>query len=418
MIFAKVFTITLALGPPGSPRCAGPLTRAAVIECAKSASPRVRADHERVAVARGDADAARVVFPSNPVVSLTAGQRWNTTGQRALNVTGSISQRIEVAGARGKRRRVAAAEVTTREHEATVTERDVTAEALLAYYDVLAAREELEVLERGVATASRLAEVADGRASIGSGAGIEADLARADATALRERLALAKGRIAVSEAQLSSALGLDPGGPQPEVRGSLEPLSTPNGLADSIRSARQRPEVTAAQSQRQVEQARLGVLRRERVPAPSLSVFAQTDGFNERIVGGGISFPIPLPFPLGRTNRGEIRAAQARIREADERSAATTRMTTLEVATAHHELDARQEAADVYSESAQASARQTLEDLSGEIESGRVPVRDALLAQQSLLALLLRAVESQHQLCRASVELVLASGASFEGGAR
>ena len=220
----------------------------------------MRADQERVAVARGDAEAARVVFPSNPVVSLTAGQRWNTTGQRALNVTGSLSQRIEVAGARRQRRRVAAAEVTTREHEAAVTERDVTAQALLAYYDVLAAREEVEVLEQGVATASRLAEVAEGRASIGSGAGIEADLARADATALRERLALAKGRGAVAEARLSSSLGLDPSGPQPEVRGDMEPLSTPKGLGAAMRGAHERPEVVAAQSQRQVEQARLGVL--------------------------------------------------------------------------------------------------------------------------------------------------------------
>ncbi|MCA9717876.1 MAG: TolC family protein [Myxococcales bacterium] len=403
-------------GPPDTP-CSGPLTREAVIACATQQSPRVRADEARVAAARGEADAARVLLPTNPNVAITVGQRWNTLGDRAVNVSGTLSQRLEIAGERRKRAAVADAEIDARARAAEVTERDVIADALLAYYDVLAVREEVTIVARGLATAERLRGVAEARAAAGLGAPLASELAAAEVARFVEHVALARGRVRVAESRLAVALGLDPTAPPPEVRGSLTPLATSDDVDDALRVASTRPELERARAEKRAREAQLALSRRERAPAPSLSFFVQTDGFNERVIGGGLSLPILLPHPLGRTNKGEIAAARARVREADERVAAAARVLSVEATTAYHEYAARREAAGAYSAHADASARRSLDALADEIERGRLPVRDALLTQQSLIDLLLRSTRSRHQLCLASVTLVLASGARFDGGA-
>jgi cobalt-zinc-cadmium efflux system outer membrane protein len=418
MFVTNLLMLVLAGGPGPEPGCTGPLTRHAVVRCATAASPRLRADRVRVEIARGEANAARVILPYNPTLSVTAGQRWNTVGARAINVTGNLSQRIEIGGQRRKRREAADADVAARQAESEITEREIVAKALLAYFDVLAARREVEVIDRGVETAQRLREVAEARASAGLGVPLEEDLAAAEVAALRENAALARGRVRVAEASLASALGLDPAQKLPPVRGELKPFAVPAGLSAAAAGANARPEIARQQSQRDAAQARLKLLKRERIPSPMLSFFAQTDGFNERVLGGGISFPIPLPHPLGRTNKGRIEAERSRIRESEERIAAENRAVTLEATVAYHEFEARRDAASAYDPAARTSANHSLEDLHEQIEQGRLPVRDALLTQQALLRLLLRGIESEHALCRASVALLLAAGAPFDGGSR
>ncbi len=414
--FSLLFSLLAVQPQPDA--CRGPFDRDAVVRCAAAASPRVRADREAVTAAQADASAAGVLLPSNPIASVTVGRRWNTTGDRATNVTGSLSQQVEIAGQRRRRIDVAAAEREARESQTEGTERDVVADALLAYYDVLAAREELDIIERASATAARLREVARARAEAGLGNPMETQLAAADEAGLRERAALSRGRVLVAQTRLASALGMDPTAEAPQVHGGLDPLPGPRDLQVATNAATARPEVRHLEARRRAEAARVRLLQRERMPSPSFSVFAQTDGFNERIVGGGLSFPIPLPFPLGRTNKGQIEAAQARTREADQRVEAAGRQMTLEATLAHHDLGARAEAAAAYPADTRDAAQQSLKALAGEIEGGRLPVRDALVTQQALIELLLRAVEADHALCRASVALALASGARFGGGAR
>lgn len=418
MILLQLILFALAPGQAPDSACAGPLTRQAVIRCATEASPRLQADRERIAVAEGEADAARVVLPSNPTAAFTVGQRWNTVGDQSLNVSGTLTQRIEIAGQRRMRKAAAQADVRAHEHAAEATEREVVAQALFAYYDVLAAREELSVVQRGHATATGLHDVAAGRVRAGLGTPVDDDLAAAEAAALHEQVALAQGRVRVAEARLASALGLDPAAPLPEVRGELKPVAVPSGLQPASEAARGRPEIAQREADREAAQARLRLLERERAPNPALSFFAQTDGFNERVIGGGLSFPIPLPAPLGRTNKGEIAATRARIREADARLDAQGREVALETTVAYHEYEARKEAASAYGAGEQSSVRASLDGLSREIEQGRLPVRDALLTQQLLIASQLRAIESKHALCRAAVALAVASGADLGGGGR
>ena len=80
---------------------------------------------------------------------------------------------------------------------------------------------------------------------------------------------------------------------------------------------RLRGEVAAAEMERQVLERRLALVRRERVPNPTLSAFGERGEINDRILGVGLSIPIPLPAPVGRTRAGEIAETMAQIRAAE-----------------------------------------------------------------------------------------------------
>lgn len=414
MQFLQIFILLLRV--EATEGCDGPLERDDVIACARASSPSVAADRERVAVARGDERSARVMLPSNPEVGFSAAYRRNDVGENAVNLYGTLSQEIEVAGQRRRRIATATAEREAASQRVEVTERDAIAEALIAYYEAIAARRELEVLESTRETTELLEKVARERARAGSAAPIEIDLAEAEKAGVHEQVELARGRMEQAQTRLAVLVGLRPGA-RPEVRGDLDPMPAPTGLAEDDELANL-PELTLAASQTRAASARLELLRRERAPNLRLQFIVQQDGFNELVVGGGVSLPIPLPAPLGRTNKGAIEAARASIREAEARRAAVKRTVTLEVALAERELLARKRAVAAYDDAAIERARTSLQDLADQASAGRIDLRSALITQRTLLELLLRQVRARYELCRASVELARATNTLKEGRAR
>ncbi len=408
--------LLLGGAPPDPSICSPPLDRPSVAECARRNSPALRADVERIATARGQTLEARTILPANPTVDFSLAGRVDDTGRTALNMYGTLTQPIEIGGQRRRRMAVVEAQREVYEQQAALTERQVVAAALLAYYDALAAERELEIVQRATQTAALVLRLATERKAAGIGTGLDQQLASGLHARQLEQLALARGRLNEAKARLSSLTGLDPTVHGSSPTGELEPLPLPDdALADlGRRSVRQRPEIAAARAMQRTESRRLELLGRDRIPDPSLSVFVQRDGFDERVIGGGISIPIPLPAPLGRVARGRIDATRVRVREAQARVSAHERQAQLETATAFHHYRARREAAQAYPPNASTARRDALDELVAEIEAGRLPVREALVTQDALLDALLREVEARHQLCRATVELALAAGLALE----
>ena len=400
----QAITLFLVLsGGDATDTCRGPLTRDDVIECARTHSPGVLADRELVAGAKGQEKEARVMLPSNPEVEFSAAYRQGPGGQRATNYYGRISQEVEIAGQRRRRMAAAQADREAASRRVEVTERDVLADALVAYYDAIAAQRELEVLEGTVETAKLLEDVARERARAGAAAPIEIDLAEAEKTGVREQAELARGRMEMAQTRLAILVGLEPGA-RPELRGDLDPLPVTIDRIDEEAVA-DRPELAEVGARQKAARARLGLLQRTRAPNLRFQLFVQNDGFDELVLGGGLSLPIPLPAPLGRTNKGAIEAARADIRETEARRDAVRRDITLEAAMAERQLAARRRAAEAYDDEQIARARASLQDLADQAAAGRLDLRNALVTQRTLLELLLRRVRAQHELCRASVAL-------------
>jgi cobalt-zinc-cadmium efflux system outer membrane protein len=61
-------------------------------------------------------------------------------------------------------------------------------------------------------------------------------------------------------------------------------------------------------------------------------------------------------------------------------------------------------------------ARESLRRMASEIETGRLAVRDAVVAQEALIDLLLAALVAKEDLCMASVGLARAAGIELERG--
>jgi len=309
------------------PPCAGAWDAAKVVRCALAASPEVRQAREALATIAGRRTTAEVWLPSNPVVAATIAHRRRPPPEsaEALNWSVNLSQEFEIAGQRGLRVDAADAQAAAQRRRVAVAEQEVAAGALGAYYEAVAAQETLRFAEDLSRTAQALAAYAEGRAKEAVLAGVEADVARAEATRLGLVRFEAERRLAESRTALALLLEVDPTGLT--LDGSLAPApasALPPGQLEE-QALRLRGEIAAAEIERQVLERRLAVVRRERVPNLTLSAFAERGEIDDRIFGFGLSVPLPLPSPVGRTRAGEIAETLAQIRAAEASTERRTR---------------------------------------------------------------------------------------------
>ncbi len=378
----------------------------AAARCALAASPVVRADEAAIAAARARADRARTLLPDNPQVDLLlAGRRPPGGGKTVLNVYGTLRQPLEIAGQRRARKRVAAADLDASAADAKASRRQIAADAALAYFDAIAAARRLAAVEGVVEVATELERLAREREGAGISSGLQADLAHAARIEAAARVITARAERDAARAELAAMLGRD--AKAIEVSGELAPIDTGDRGAE-------RPELAASRARIEQQTRTKAVLRRERVPNPSLSFTVQRDGFAELVLGGGISLGIPLPSPLGRTPKAAIAETEANTRRARAELDATARAIGREEALAEAAVQARKDALALYDDATVTRANETLGSLKEAIAGGTVDLRDAMLAQRTLLELLEGRIAAEHGLAVASVELAHASGRDLE----
>jgi cobalt-zinc-cadmium efflux system outer membrane protein len=177
-----------------------------------------------------------------------------------------------------------------------------------------------------------------------------------------------------------------------------------------------RPETQALDAERRAMQLRASAFRRSRVPNPTLSVFAQNDGFNERVLGLGVSLPIPIPGNVGRTYDGEVAEAEALAQRATAEREQVRREMRAKLAIAASAFESRRLEVAAFSAELRANAETSLNALGQEVATGRLSVRDAVIAQQALIDLLQNYVAARRAWCLASVELARAAGTPLERG--
>lgn len=415
---ALVAVVLICPSKAGATPCGPAMTRAKVVPCALAASPVIRGDRHAIDAARGREIAAGVLIPSNPVLSISAAHRSAAPNARAINWYVTLAQEIEIAGQRGTRLSNARAETLAQQKRASVNEREVTAAALVAYFEAVAARDELALSERLASIGGGLAAAANARSEQGLLAPVESDVAYAASIRLVQAKAASERRVASTFATLASLTGVDPT-KLVRVEGDLTPLAvTADDVSELVEKALSaRAEIDVARAEGTAGERRVTMLRRANVPNVTLSAFAQNDGFNERVLGGGLSLPVPLLGPLGRMNTGEIAEAAALVRRAEVEVERLKRQVRLEVVIAARIFTSRKRELDAFDSKRLARAEESLRSLGQELAAGRLTVRDALLAQQSLVELLGAHVEAKRALCLASVELARAAGLPLVRGA-
>lgn len=413
---AAAWCVSAASAASAADGCSATITRRNVVACAVAASVSLRREQLGIEVQQARAQAASPLLPSNPTLMLSAAQR-HTAGQEAANWNANLSQEVEIAGQRSARVDAANASLNAQRLTVLASQREVAAEAVRAYFEALAARDQLLTaakLEQAFAGGGKAAAAG---AAQGLVSGIDAELAELTLLRLTEARIAAQGRERQAVSHLASLLGLDPRSSQLQVEGELEPLaaqdlSGPDALDKAVE---RRPELSRARETGRAHGFDASALRRSRVPNVTLSIFAQQDGFSERVLGGGIALPIPLPTPIGRTFAGEIAASEALARQAEAAAAGVRRQARLELVTALQAYEAALAQNALYTDERVHQAERSLTSLAQEIQAGRISVSSALIAQQTLIEFLRARVEARLALCMASLELRRAAGLELTG---
>lgn len=391
----------------------GVVTRASLSRCAVEASGVVRSAGAERQVASARVRAAAPWLPSNPVLAVSLATRRHESDPRVTNWYATLSQEFEIGGQRAQRRAGAEAEVASSGQRVVGARRAAAVAAWRAYFEALAARDEAALARRLEALSTSIAEATQAMSERGVVAGLDADLADAAAARTRQARIAADGRVASSRVVLASLLGVPVEGLQ--VAGELEPLR--DVVARAKRAGETaRPELGAMEWEARGYEARSRLLERQRIPNLTFSAFAQSDGFNERVLGLGLALPIALPFPVGRTYAGEIAEAQASARLV--RVEATRRQLELrrEASVALAEYESRVAERDAIAPERFSRAEDTLTLLASEVRAGKLAPRDAFMAQQTLIELLQGRVSARRAVCVASVELARAAGVPLEEG--
>lgn len=396
--------------------CARTISRTNIVQCAEAASLAVKSERALLSAGEGRREAVSPLLPSNPVLSLSGDRRTNPADDVRYNWYVTLSQELEIAGQRGVRRDAVDAELEAQSKRVVLSRRDTAALAWVAYFDAVAAADEQRLAARLTVSAQTIAAVAAARSEKGLIAPIDSDVADAASIRILQTKLEADRQVADANAVVASMLGLDPSKPTPAIVGDLVPIGVTQA-ADIQKIAGAHPEVLALDAERRALALRADAFRRARIPNPTLSVFAQNDGIDEHVFGVGVAIPIPIPGNVGRTYRGEIAEAEALSQRATIERDRATREIRLEIAVAIQTFDARAKETEAFSPERISRAETSLASIAQEVESGRLAVRDAVVAQQALIDLLRSNVEARREWCLASVKLAKALNVPLEGGA-
>jgi cobalt-zinc-cadmium efflux system outer membrane protein len=162
-----------------------------------------------------------------------------------------------------------------------------------------------------------------------------------------------------------------------------------------------------------VLERRLTVVKRSRVPNPTIGAFAERGEIDDKIIGVGLSIPLPLPAPVGRTRAGEIAEVVAQIREAESSVALARRRVRTEVAQAFAGVRATVAGVAIFDASLLTRARADLAALGEALASRQLTLREGLQWQRSLIELLQGDIEARLARVQAQIELRRAAGLAF-----
>ncbi len=359
----------------------GPLTLDEAVALALEYNPALRAAGYELQARENEAHQAG--RPPNPELEAGVdefGGSGSRSGAKALEVGGGLAQTIELGGDRRARADVAAHGSELAAVGAEATRLDVITEVRQAFAAVLVAEARLALAEEQRVIARRLADTVERRANEGAVSPLEARRARVAAVIAVTVQKRARRTVQGTRARLAATFGGD--ATAIEVEGDLTALASVPDLEELILLLPLNPEVAQYAAIQNQARARARLERARRIPNPTVRIGgAYFNDVGEPAVTSGIS--IPLPFL--DTNRGAIRAAEARIMasEADAESA-FLRM-EWELTTTYGTLAVSVESARMLRDEALPDARAAYEGILTGYHEGEYDLLNVLDAQSALV---------------------------------
>ncbi|MFH1842592.1 MAG: TolC family protein [bacterium] len=236
----------------------------------------------------------------------------------SAEVTVALSQTINLAGVRGKRKQLASREVELASWELEIARLDLVAEVSQRFLEVQAAQERLilaeEVVQLYAATLTAVSE----RVAAGKAAPPEKTRAQISLASVRIQLERTRRDLATARHYLASTWG-NPAPNFTTVTGDFYAV-TPPADADLAILVAQSPDLGQQARILEIHQAAVNLERAHRIPELTLS--GGTRRFSE---SGETAYVmgVSVPLPLFDRNQGTVRAAQSKRAAAVSRQWAT-----------------------------------------------------------------------------------------------
>ncbi len=391
-------------------KAAETLTVGQAVETALEHNPDLLAIRQEVEMARGRKVKADLFNQFNPTVN---AQVWNRNNPGSGNVTDSqvlVSQEVEVAGQRGLRREEAALNVTRVEAQVKNSERIITKQVKLAFFQVLTLKKRLELRREIEKLNRRIRDASTARLKAGVAPIMESNLAEIRHGLSRKETFVAEAKFKNALLNLRRLLGweLDRSF---ELVGQLRNSSRSLPLLDLLQIARsQRPDLMAAKEEVERAKVAMDLTRRLVVPNPTFQVFYATETEGPQgtsdMVGGGVSIPIPL---FDR-KQGELVAQGGELNRGRHQIVVMNRNIEQEVKTAYQAYEAARQSVEVF----EAEVLDRIEDNFKFIEisyrEGKIGLLQLIVVQDDLITAQLSYVESLGQFRTAEVNLEQAVG--------
>lgn len=334
----------------------------------------------------------------------------------ASETTLLLSQRIETAGKRSKRREAARldADVAAWEYEAARLR--VFAQVQRAFFDVIAAQQRLALSEELV----RVAESSQSEVErlVSRGATPRAELTRAavEASAARVDVSTARRALESARAELAQTWGglvphftrvegeLEVAAPPPDPESARSWLARNPDLQRWDREIARREAVVTLEDARRVPDVTAGVGPRWLAESDDAAVVAQ----------------LSVPIPLFDRNQGARAAAHSDLRKAEHKRRAVHARLSAALESAYQELAARFDEATSLRDAILPGAQDAFEQVRRGYAQGLFRNVDVLDAQRRLFELRLREIEALRAYRAAATELERITGTplSAPGGAR
>ena len=362
----------------------------AVLE-ALERNPALAVERREIDIAKGTRRQAGI-YPFNPELEGDGGagrarDRLDASVRRGVDAASvGVSQTIWLKGQRGLRVRGAEAGLLRAQSLVQDAERQVVAETLKTYSDLVVNQERLNLAREILGVVRQLQDAA--RKLFDAGDVPELDAFRADVEVQNAENRVVSEERAIATAQRELALLLGRPVEQPLRAVAATPvLPPPRGDLDTLRSqaVARRPDLTAVLAAVRGAGTELDLVKAERF-FPELKVglkyeeSREFDSVNQR---GLLTFSIPLP--LWNRRDGDLDRVRGEVAKLEAQAELTRRRIEKEISTAARQVDASRRIVDQYVGSILPQQERNYRLLADGYALGQIRITDVFVGQQAFI---------------------------------
>ncbi len=392
---------------------AGSIGLESLLEHASNHSPLLLTAQARVHVAEARVAGANPFFPSNPVVSGSLGRR-SSGGNSGTEFEVSLSQQLEISGARGLRKDAARAQVRMNASAAQEASWLVHVEVHRLFNELLMAKERRAQAERFVAFSESLQNIATRQIEAGEMAPITLLVADAELAQTRALLIEAVQAQDVLDTQLQASIGWSSTRPL-RLEGSLPVTRRAPRLASLLElMSKSHPSLKTRRDALVASNSLLQLEQRKVWPKPTVGVsYGQEPSLANQPGAEILLFNLSVPIPLWQRNQGGVARAQALVQVAKNQESQTVIRLKSELGQALVALNAAADRVALYDKSVIPQLEKNLALLQRAFELGEVDLLQVSQTRARLLGASRQYVDARISYYKAAATLEGFVGVDF-----